>query len=130
MECGIGGRKGGGKRKRAPGGGGGRKAGGALAGKGGAFPRKLTRGAAGRAPKPFALELEEAQLGALPAHVPSFLTAAAAPSRYPPMKICSVSGLEGKYFDRARKARYASAKEYRTLQDIPTAALKAHKGQI
>ena len=57
-------------------------------------------------------------------------TAAAAPSRYPPMKICSVSGLEGKYFDRARKARYASAKEYRTLQDIPTAALKAHKGQI
>ena len=103
---------------------------GALAGKGGAFPRKLTRGAAGRAPKPFALELEEAQLGALPAHVPSFLTAAAAPSRYPPMKICSVSGLEGKYFDRARKARYASAKEYRTLQDIPTAALKAHKGQI
>ena len=60
----------------------------------------------------------------------AFLTAAAAPSRYPPMKICSVSGLEGKYFDRARKARYASAKEYRTLQDIPTAALKAHKGQI
>jgi hypothetical protein len=46
------------------------------------------------------------------------------------MKICSVSGLEGKYFDRARKARYASSKEYRTLQDIPTAALKAHKGQL
>ena len=98
------------------------------AGQGG--PRKLTRGAAGRAPKPFALELEEARLGALPAHVPSYITAGAAPSRYPPMKLCSVSGLEGKYFDRVRKARYASSKEYRTLQDIPMAALKAHKGQV
>jgi len=41
--------------------------------------------------------LDEAQYHKYPSWVPNYLSIAAAPSRYPPRKFCSVSGTIGKY---------------------------------
>ncbi|KAL1529026.1 hypothetical protein AB1Y20_010346 [Prymnesium parvum] len=41
--------------------------------------------------------LDEEQYLRYPSWVPNFLSIAAAPSRYPPRRFCSVSGLEAKY---------------------------------
>eukprot|EP00308_Calcidiscus_leptoporus_P022885 CAMPEP_0119373454 /NCGR_PEP_ID=MMETSP1334-20130426/25660_1 /TAXON_ID=127549 /ORGANISM="Calcidiscus leptoporus, Strain RCC1130" /LENGTH=169 /DNA_ID=CAMNT_0007391241 /DNA_START=12 /DNA_END=521 /DNA_ORIENTATION=+ len=41
--------------------------------------------------------LDEAQYHQYPSWVPTYLSVAAAPSRYPPRRFCSVSGVAGKY---------------------------------
>ncbi|BGP58387.1 hypothetical protein JCM8202_001889 [Rhodotorula sphaerocarpa] len=47
--------------------------------------------------KNFATLLNEAQLADKPADEPTYLTAAAPPSRRPPLFLCSVCGYKGKY---------------------------------
>lgn len=41
--------------------------------------------------------LDEAQYHKYPSFVPTFVSAAAEPSRYPPRNFCSITGLPGKY---------------------------------
>lgn len=41
--------------------------------------------------------LDEAQYHKYPSWVPTYISIAAAPSRYPPRRFCSISGLSGKY---------------------------------
>ena len=60
--------------------------------------------------------------------MPTYLTARARPSKSLPMKLCSVSGLKGKYLHPQRKARFHGRKQYHALENIPTAALTAYKG--
>lgn len=91
------------------------------------FPgKRKTRGMERKGPKPFLQLLEEAELDRVPRHVPTYLTAAARPSRYPPRKLCDISGFFSKYKDPASKMRYAGQKEYNVIQSMPTAALHAH----
>ena len=87
--------------------------------------KRKTRGMERRGPKPFMQLLEEADLDRLPPHVPSYFTSAAKPSRYPPRKLCDVSGLPAKYKDPASKMKYLGMREYNTIQSMPTAALHA-----
>ncbi|KAF9561956.1 hypothetical protein CPC08DRAFT_817369 [Agrocybe pediades] len=47
--------------------------------------------------KNLATLIEESGIATLPANVPTYLTAAAAPSIYPPRMICSVCGYWGRY---------------------------------
>ena len=70
--------------------------------------------------------LEEAELDRVPEHVPTYFNTAARPSRYPPKKLCDVSGFFARYKDPASKMRYAGRREYNVIQSMPTAALHAH----
>mmetsp|Transcript_5785 Transcript_5785/g.14871 ORF Transcript_5785/g.14871 Transcript_5785/m.14871 type:complete len:186 (+) Transcript_5785:73-630(+) len=88
--------------------------------------KRRTRGMESRAPKPFLQLLEEAQLETLPPDVPTYFTVAAKPSKYPPRKLCDISGFFAKYKDPSTKMRFAGLKEYNTIQTMPTAALHAH----
>ena len=88
--------------------------------------KRKTRGMEKRGPKPFVQLLEEADLDRLPDHVPSYFNTAARPSRYPPRRLCDVSGYFSKYKDPASKMRYAGQREYNVIQSMPTAALNAH----
>jgi hypothetical protein len=85
--------------------------------------KRKTRGMERRGPKPFLQLLEEADLDRLPAHVPTYFNTAARPSRYPPRKLCDISGFLSKYKDPASKMRYVGQKEYNVIQSMPTAAL-------
>ena len=88
--------------------------------------KRKTRGMEKRGPKPFMQLLEEAELDRVPEHVPTYFNTAARPSRYPPKKLCDVSGFFAKYKDPASKMRYAGRREYNVIQSMPTAALHAH----
>ena len=88
--------------------------------------KRKTRGMEKRGPKPFVQLLEEAGLDRIPAHVPSYFTCAAKPSRYPPRKLCDISGFFSKYKDPVSKMRYSGQREYNVIQSMPTAALQAH----
>ena len=85
--------------------------------------KRKTRGMENKGPKPFLQLLEEAQLDTLPSHVPSYLTVAAGPSRYPPRKICDISGFFAKYKDPASKMRFAGLREITVIRETPAAAL-------
>lgn len=58
--------------------------------------------------KPFSVLLAEANLEKLAASVPSYLTAAAAPSKLPSRPFCSVCGYDGKYQCIKCGARFCS----------------------
>ncbi|WZN59601.1 YL1_C domain-containing protein [Chloropicon roscoffensis] len=88
--------------------------------------KRKTRGMEKRGPKPFMQLLEEAELDRVPEHVPTYFNTAARPSRYPPKKLCDVSGFFARYKDPASKMRYAGRREYNVIQSMPTAALHAH----
>ncbi len=89
--------------------------------------KRKTRGMDRRGPKPFIQLLEEAELDRLPAHVPTYFNAVAKPSRYPPRKLCDISGFKATYKDPVSKMRYAGMREYGVIQSMPTAALHARR---
>lgn len=61
--------------------------------------------------------LDEEQYHRYPSWVPNFLSIAAAPSRYPPRRFCSVTGLEGKYKCPVTGDRLANLDAYNTHRE-------------
>ncbi|KAJ8662955.1 hypothetical protein O0I10_001131 [Lichtheimia ornata] len=61
--------------------------------------------------------IEDARLDTLPPHVPSYLTCAAAPSRYPARHFCSVCGFQSNYKCLRCGMKYCSVKCLRTHQE-------------
>ncbi|KAG9291074.1 hypothetical protein G9A89_012946 [Geosiphon pyriformis] len=54
--------------------------------------------------------LEESRIELLPPDTPTYLTAGASPSRYPPRKFCSVCGFLSKYSCKTCGMKYCSTK--------------------
>uniref|UniRef100_A0A6B2LNA7 Vps72/YL1 C-terminal domain-containing protein n=1 Tax=Arcella intermedia TaxID=1963864 RepID=A0A6B2LNA7_9EUKA len=60
------------------------------------------------------LEIENYE--SYPPYVPNYLTAAAAPSKYPPRHFCKASGYLAPYVDPVSKSRYHGLKEFELLR--------------
>ena len=61
--------------------------------------------------------LDEAEYHKYPSFVPNYASIAAAPSRYPPRRFCSVTGLAGKYKCPITGAYIATVEAYETHRE-------------